>query len=484
MKEPARIIAFGAYVPRLRLSRETITAAVGWMSPPGKSRAPGARAICNWDEDSLTMAVEAARTARAMARDAHIDALALASTTLPFADRDGAAVVAGALDLPERLETLSVTSSLRAGTSALANAVRRVDSQTLVVAADARSTRPGSPQEQTYGHGAAALLVSPGALAGNAPAMASVLAIEQITADFVDHYRAAGVAFDYGLEERWIRDEGYVKLVIGAIAAALKSAGVAAEEVRHLAMPGPVDVLKRVSQAARLTGARSSDDLRTGCGDTGAAQPLLLLANALERAQAGEIILVVGFGQGVDALVLRAEAGLTDTRQKPLEAALARGVEERSYVRYLSHAGLLEVDFGMRAERDNRTAQSVAWRKHRALSGFVGGRCERCATVQFPPTRVCVNPECRATDTQREHPLAGSTGRVKSFTEDWQAYAPRPPAMYGNIEFAEGGNLLMEFTDVEAGKLAVGDALRFVYRIKDVDRQRGFRRYFWKATKE
>jgi len=109
--QPASIIACGAYVPRLRLSRETIAAAVGWLNPPNKARASGSRAICNWDEDSLTMAVEAARGAQIMATGARIDALALASTSLPFADRDGAALVAGALDLPEQLETLSITSS-------------------------------------------------------------------------------------------------------------------------------------------------------------------------------------------------------------------------------------------------------------------------------------------------------------------------------------------------------------------------------------
>jgi uncharacterized OB-fold protein len=103
--------------------------------------------------------------------------------------------------------------------------------------------------------------------------------------------------------------------------------------------------------------------------------------------------------------------------------------------------------------------------------------------VQFPLARVCVNPQCRATDTQQPHRLADSTGRVKTFTEDWQAFAPRPPYVYGNVEFAEGGNLLMEFTDVEPGELAVGDPVRFEFRIKDEDRARGFRRYFWKATR-
>lgn len=482
MAQLGSIVAFGAHVPRLRLARATIGAAVGWLAAPNKARGSGSRTICNWDEDALTLAVEAARSVRSMSATERIDALALASTSLPFVDRDGAALVAGALDLPERLETLNVTSSLRAGTSALANALRRADSQMLVVASDARAARAGSPQESSFGHGAAAVLVRSGASAESS--LASVLAIEQVAADFVDHYRAAGESFDYGSEERWVREEGYGKLVVRAIAAALARAGVHGGDVRHLAMPGPADVVKRVLQAAQLAAAKPSDVLQASCGDAGAAQPLLMLADVLERAGPDEIILLVGFGQGVDVLVLRAGAALAQLSTKPLQSTLARGSEEPNYVRYLSTAGLLDVDFGMRAERDNRTAQTVAWRKHRALTAFVGARCERCGTVQFPPSRACVNPECRAVDTQKDYPLSGTTGRVKSFTEDWQAYSPRPPAIYGNIEFAEGGNLLMELTDTDPGQLAIGDSVRFTFRVKDIDRQRAFRRYFWKATKE
>ena len=45
-----------------------------------------------------------------------------------------------------------------------------------------------------------------------------------------------------------------------------------------------------------------------------------------------------------------------------------------------------------------------------------------------------------------------------------------------------GGRVLMEFADTDPGELAVGLPLRMVYRVKEFDRQRGFRRYFWKAT--
>jgi 3-hydroxy-3-methylglutaryl CoA synthase len=470
------ILNVGVHVPRLRLPREVIATAMAWANPP-RGAVRGARAICNWDEDALTLAVEAARRCGVGPDHTAPQSLYFCSTTAPFADRDDAVMLAGALDLAESTATLNLGASLRAGTSGLMNALRETRGTTLLVASDARLTRAGSAQELAYGDAAVAVLVGP----YSAAALATVLASRGNGSDFVDHYRMSGAEFDYAMEERWIRDEFLLKIVPKTVAELLSDAGVSADAVTHFVMPTGAASAKRLATACGVPAARRGERVLMQCGDAGVALPLLMLADALEAAQPGELILAIGLGQGVDALLLRAEAGVRDA-PKDLTRALAAGREEASYVRYLSHRNLLDVDFGMRAERDQRTAHSVAFRKRAALSAFKGGRCERCGTVQFPLSRVCVNPACRVTDTQVPYRLAESLGRVKSFTEDWQAYAARPPYVYGNVEFAAGGNLLMEFTDVEPGTLKVNDTVRFVYRIKDEDRARGFRRYFWKAT--
>jgi len=482
MTELGDIFRCGVHVPRLRLPRATIAAAMSWQSPPGRSSARGTRAIANWDEDALTMGIEAARAClgaeRAATPELSVQAAVLCSTTLPFVDRDDAVMLQAALDLPETVETLNLGASIRAATSGLVNGLRRIGTGcTLLVASDARLTRAGSPQEMTYGDAAAAILIGP---CGPA-ALATVLAAQRIGSDFVDHYRMSGSDFDYALEERWVRDESLLKMIPDAVSGLLKSAGASAADIRHVAIPTSSEAAKRIAQACGLSTATRGERVLRECGDAGTALPLLMLAESLEAAAPGDLIVLLGLGQGADALLLRANAAVRGFG-KPLTHALDGGREELHYVRYLSHRGLLKVDFGMRAERDQRTAHSVAYRKRQALSAFKGGRCARCETVQFPQSRVCVNPECRATDTQSPYRLADSRGRIKSFTEDWQAYAARPPYQYGNVEFLDGGNLLMEFTDAEPGELMVGGAVRFVYRIKDEDRARGFRRYFWKAT--
>ena len=50
------------------------------------------------------------------------------------------------------------------------------------------------------------------------------------------------------------------------------------------------------------------------------------------------------------------------------------------------------------------------------------------------------------------------------------------------IDFAEGGRLLMDFTEVGPSAVDVGTEMRMVFRIKDNDPVRGFARYFWKAA--
>src|SRR3990172_1419039 len=93
------ILSFGAYVPRLRLQRTAIAAANTWFNPGLRGLARGERAMANWDEDAVTMAVEAARDCLTGFDRGAVGSLYLASTTHPFDDRQNASIAAGALHL-------------------------------------------------------------------------------------------------------------------------------------------------------------------------------------------------------------------------------------------------------------------------------------------------------------------------------------------------------------------------------------------------
>ena len=472
------ITSWSAYLPRQRLARSAVASALAWCRQPAKRAATGERAYGSWDEDSVTMAVEAGRLALHAAPARNAGALHLASTTLPFADRSNAGIVADALSLANPLDTQDATGSQRAATGLLLRALSGAGAgDTLVVAAERRRTRPGSPEEVAYGDGAAAVLV------GSAGVVAEFVGARSAAVDFVDHYRETAADHDYALEERWVRTEGHLKLVPDAVRHLLGERAIAAGDVHHFIFAAPHGAAIQVAAACGIGAEAVADPLLERCGHTGAAHPLLMLGAVLDAAGPGELIVLVGFGQGVDVLMLRTTAAVAGAMARgTVGRALSSGVTDHAYVRFLSHSGTLAMDWGMRAERDTRTAQTVHYRKHRELNGLVGGRCRSCDTVQYPKSRVCVNPACRATDTQSDEVLADAAGQVKTFTEDWLAYVPAPPLQYGNIGLHGGGNLFIEFADVDPGELSVGAATRFVFRIKDVDHVRGFHRYFWKAT--
>lgn len=473
------ILAFGAYLPRLRLDRQAILAANGWFNPGLKGLAKGERAIANWDEDAITLAVEAARDALGASDRKALRALHFASTSFPFDDRQNSGVIAQALNLSADLASLDLGGSLRAGSSALASALAgQAGGPVLVVAADKRRAKAASNPEITYGDGAAAFLVGPG------PGLARLIGSASETVDFVDHYRGQGRPFDYQWEERWVREEGYQKIVPAVVKRLLERTGVAPESISRFTLPCTLPkVPQAVAKRIGIAETAAIDTLHAKAGDTGAAHPLLLLALALEEAKPGERILACGFGQGCDALLFEAMPALAARpKGRGVAGSLARRKAETNYARYLTTNDLITIERGLRAELDKQTALTTLYRNRDMLLGLVGGRCTVCGTRQFPKSNICVNPNCHAHHTQEDQPFADMTGRLLSYTADQLTYSPDPPAYYGMVQFDEGGRMMIDFTDIDAGTLEVGQAMRMVFRVKDYDPQRGFTRYFWKAT--
>lgn len=471
------ILSCGAYVPRARLQRKAIAAANGWFNAGLKGLAKGERAIGNWDEDTITMAVEAARDCLADSDRSALRHVRLASTTHPFDDRQNATVVATALHLPAALRTSDVSGSLRAGTGALIDALEAGE-PALVIASDMRRARAGSTHEMQYGDGAAAFRV------GEGDPLATLVAVHTESVDFVHQYRMHDRNSDYGWEERWIRDEGYLKIVPRAIAAVLSKAGVEPASIAHFCLPGTLSrVQAAVAKKCGVSEGAVRDPLTATVGDTGAAHPLLMLAHALEQARPGERILLAGFGEGCDALLLEAGAAAGQAAgRRCVTDALAQRREDSNYLRWLSFTGTIDLERGMRAEVDKPTPLTVLYRNRDMVEGLVGGRCRHCGTVQFPRQRYCVNPDCNALDSQDDYLFSERTGSVLSYTADSLTYSPDPPTYFGMVQIDGGGRMLMDFTEIDPASIDVGLPVRMMFRIKDADPNRGFVRYFWKAA--
>ena len=434
--------------------------------------------MANWDEDSITMAVEAARDCLAGRERSALGQLMLASTTHPYDDRQNAGIVANALNLGSALAVLDVAGSQRAGTSALATALTSsAAKEILVAAAEHRRAKAASPQEMHYGDGAAAILV------GKGRPIARLIAAHSETVDFVDHFRGSDAGHDYAWEERWIRDEGYLKIVPRALEAAFKSAGAKPESVTHFCMPCTLSrVAPAIAKRAGIAEGAVRDTLAAVCGDTGAAHPLVLLAHALEDAKPGDRILVAAFGQGCDAMLFEVTDAISQLApRRGVKGSLARRKEESNYAKFLAFNDHITLERGMRAETDKSTPLTTLYRNRDMVTGLVGGRCRACGTPQFPSGRYCVNPKCNALDSQDSHPFADVAASVMSYTADSLTYTPNPPHYYGMVRFEGGGRMMADFTDV-GDKVEVGTPMRMMFRIKETDPARGFVRYFWKAA--
>jgi 3-hydroxy-3-methylglutaryl CoA synthase len=472
------VSAFGAYIPRLRLQRSAIAAANVWFNASLKGHARGERAMCNWDEDPVTMAVAAARDCGPLGE---LGALTLASTTAPFADRQNAGIVAEAVKLGTNVRTMDVGGSQRAGTTALLSMLDAVEAGRgpgLVIASEHRKSRVGSALEMLSGDAAAALVIDAG------EGIARFLGTTTVAVDFIDHFRGEGESFDYEWEERWVRDEGFLKFVPAAVHELLESTGVAATDIDHLIVATALRrVPQSVAKALGISDDKLSDTLVGNCGHSGAAHPLLMFADVLQKAEPGQKILLTGFGQGCDALLFETTPALHSfSPVRGVSGALEAGVAEENYAKFQTFNGLVQRELGKRSEVDRSPALSAHNRNRRMVNGFIGGKCSDCGTVQFPKSHYCVNPNCGKGDTQDDHPMSELGGAVMTYTADQLTFDLNPPAYSGLVEFEAGGRAVVDYTEVDPNNFDVGTKVRMQFRIKHLDARRGYRTYFWKAA--
>ena len=477
----AVISGIGTYVPRLRLDRKAMYKAIGWVNPAAFK--PGFKAVANWDEDSVTMAVAAARDLGEKMGEgwmAGIKAVFFATATPSFTERPGAGIIAGALDLPETIRTADFTGSPNALAQAMAAAADAVDAgagKILVVTGDTRMGRPGAPTDYLYGDAGAAILIA-GAGEG-----LKVLGTTAVNKDFMDHWRGNGEAFDRQWEDRWIRDAAFGPFLVEAIGNLLKRKNIPATDLDFACLP---DLYARdLRKVARKTGMDEgilAQPLVGEVGYTGNPQAVLLLSRAATGIKAGNLGLVMGFGYGAAGMAVQATPGFDPGRFTGIEKQVAGGDPLANYTKYAGLRGKMDVDKGIRGEAQAFTALNFTFRKRREVLALVGSRCTKCGTPQFPSQRVCVNPECRAVDSMEDYPFADRQATVFSFTEDNLAYTPDPPAIYALVDFDGGGRFWFDITDTGPGRIRVGSRVKFVFRIRYVDKDRGLRGYFYKAV--
>ncbi|MGE0232152.1 MAG: hypothetical protein AB7O39_05655 [Flavobacteriaceae bacterium] len=466
------ILAAAAYLPILRFDRKAARGALGWAGLGGPGR--GTRSVAGWDEDSLTMAVEAARGVLGGNNGGDIARVTFASTSSPFIDRSQSGVLIEALQLDSRAEALDVSGTRRCAVAALSRALGNGAAGTeLVVAGEDRHAQPGSSASMNWGAGAGAVLV------GEGPGIARLIARATVNFDLLDIYTSAKRGDPYAAEDRFVRDETVAHVYVPAFKAALEQAGLSGADIALAVVPEPVGgTYGQAARGLKIAAPNVCEEIAAAAGELGSAMPLFGLALALERANAGDRILLAGFGNGCEALILEA------TGKPPVATAteaLDRGAVFNNYIRFLSLTDSLSLDWGPRAEVNQKTSASTLARHGRDTHGFVGGRDAR-GNVQFPKTPIPVSPQAEGPEQYQDVVLRDVPAKVTSVTADRLNFTPDPPFYFGLVQFENGARVAMEYCDCEGNTPKVGDPLVMRFRIKAIDRQRDFRTYFWKAA--
>ena len=461
------ISSYGVYVPKFRLGPGTD----GWPSSQE-------RAVANFDEDSVTMAVAAgSECLRAVDRKA-VDGLIFATTTPPYAEKQCAAIVATALDLRQDIFAADVTDVLRAGTTALRMALDSVAAgssrQVLVVVSDSRRGAPRGDTEMNSGDGAVALLVAAENLT------ATFAGFHSVTENMLDNWRSPGDAFVRSWEDRFATEEGLERIATETVGGFLDKYDVSLADVTRVALYAPDS--RRHSQLSRRLGLspeQVQDPLFGRLGNTGAAFPIMLLVNALEEAGPGELVLALSYGDGSDAIAFRtAEApgtkGAGGSRfRQYLESKRTIG----SYETYARWREIWTTEDAARRPSANPPSVAALWREADKNIRFHGARCNSCQYVQYPPQQVCVN--CRTRGDSAPVRLSDQPGTVFTYSMDYIAGTVDTPLVVAVVDFDCGGRLLCMLTDRELDEVSVGMPVEMSFRKLRV--AGGIHNYYWKA---
>ncbi len=460
----AGIEAIATYVPPGRLSvAELRRHWPGVAGPGGVSTV----AVAGFDEDVVTMAVEACDGALAAGGvgTAAVDLLVLATCSSPYAEHSAAAEVARALGLPSDAGLVDLAGSTVSGVTGLVVAADAVRSgrcrRALVVASERRTGRPGTAVE-ALGAGAAAALVS-----ADGPVAIG---------------RTASTRF--GVPTRW-RPDGERALhhyddaryelmnqVVPAVTAVLADL----REDRHAFLAvGPLDVRSRSLLVRAVDpGAEGSSFEVEGTGDLGAAGPLFALAGAVggEVGTAG-VCMAVEPGSGAVGLRVALGGAIPVRHSRPAEIPV-------DYVGYLQRFGAVEGP--VPPSPIVPYAATPGALRDDGEGSLTGSRCTACGSLNVPPRRRCI--DCGGTTHVPER--APRSGTIVTYNvQHVVAVHPEPsPVAVGVVRLtgeggARGGQVSAMVCDSDLEHLGVGSPVELVYRRLGADD--GLVKYGWKV---
>jgi len=313
------IEGYGAYVPCWRVRTADIAAA--WRPRGGAAPAVAEKSVPGPDEDVVTMAIEAARTAldRAAADPSRIGAIWVGTESKPYAVKPTATIVAEALGIAPHVVAADMEFACKAGSEAMQAAVAFVGSGmvdgALAIGMDTAQSMPGDALEYTAACGGAAFLFG---AAERAVALVEG-SISHVT-DTPDFFRREGAAYPrHG--GRFTGEPAYFHHTLAASQRLLEELGRQPRDYSHAVFHQPVP--KFVEKVAAQLGFKRKQYetalLAPRIGNAYAGSSLLGLAAVLDVARPGERVFFCSYGSGAgsDAFSFEITERIDERRSGP-----------------------------------------------------------------------------------------------------------------------------------------------------------------------
>lgn len=330
----AGILGYGVYVPTYRIKAEEFAKAWGYFTAPGVKE----KAVCGSDEDSLTMAMEASLNCLEATKieGNHVDALLLASTSLPYEETTMSVTLANVIDAPTETRTIDFKDSTKSSAGAMLCAFDFITSRkgglALVASSDSPLAGPGSARDHPLGAGAAAYLV------GEDAGIAQIEGYFSAQAEFLGtRFRRRGESEINSTNITKYERLGYINTVSSAAHGLLKKLGLTFNDFEYV-VPHQTDA-RLPYRAARELGieAKKTVIIADLLGDVASASIMLGLSLALEKAKPEDRIMLLsyGSGSGSDAISLL----VTDEIDKIKSRAktLTKYLNKKAYIDYVTY---------------------------------------------------------------------------------------------------------------------------------------------------
>lgn len=302
------IISYGTYIPTLRLKAQDIANFWGKDASEIKTHLGiSQKAIARIDEDSVTMAVEAATQAlqRAGVPATKIEAIIVGSESHPYAVKPTSTIVGEILGVGHKYQALDTEFACKAATAALeliAGLAKSKNIYGLVIGSDTAQAKPGDALEYTAASAAAAFIVD------SKNSIADIYAFTSYTSNTPDFWRRDGQKYpSHG--GRFTGEPAYFHHVLSASEQLLTQLKAKPSDFAYAVFHMPNS--KFPAQAAKKLGFTEKQIapgfIVSQIGNPFSASSLVGLAKTLDVAKPNQKIFVCSYGSGAgsDAFALK-----------------------------------------------------------------------------------------------------------------------------------------------------------------------------------